>query len=110
MEPQNVNDLIWKTIPDYENYEISNTALVKNIKFSKMKKLIEISMKHFIKKRVTVYKNGKRKLYYINKLLTEFFTPEELNVTNTLTTNEEEKNALLDKCRLEIQNSRIEVS
>jgi hypothetical protein len=42
-----------------------------------MKKLIEIPMKHFIKKRVTVYKNGKRKFYYINKLLKELFTPEE---------------------------------
>jgi hypothetical protein len=27
MEPQ--NNLIWKTIPDYENYEISNTGLGK---------------------------------------------------------------------------------
>jgi hypothetical protein len=47
-------------------------------------------MKHFIKKRVTVYKNGKRKFYYINKLLKELFTQEELNVpTNeeTLTQN-----------------------
>jgi hypothetical protein len=29
MEPQ--NNLIWKTIPGYENYEISNTGLVENI-------------------------------------------------------------------------------
>jgi hypothetical protein len=67
-------------------------------------------MKHLIKKRVIVYKNGKRKFYYIYKLLKELFTPEELNVTNTLTINEQEKNALLDKHRLEIQNSRIELS
>jgi hypothetical protein len=26
------NNLIWKTIPGYENYEISNTGLVKNSK------------------------------------------------------------------------------
>jgi hypothetical protein len=44
-----------------------------------MKKLIEIPMKHFIKKRVTVFKNGKTKFYYINKLLKELFTPEELH-------------------------------
>jgi hypothetical protein len=43
-----------------------------------MKKLIEIPMKHFIKKRVTVYINGKRKFYYINKLLKELFILEEL--------------------------------
>jgi hypothetical protein len=51
---------------------------VKNVKFVKMKKLIEIPMKHFIKKRVTVYKNGKRRFYYINKLLKELFIQEEL--------------------------------
>jgi hypothetical protein len=45
-EPQ--NNLIWKIIPDYENYEISNAGLLKNIKFGKMKKLIEIPMKPFI--------------------------------------------------------------
>jgi hypothetical protein len=120
MELQNANNLIWKTIPGYENYAISNTGLVKNIKFRKMKKLIEIPMKHFIKKRVTVYNNGKRKFYYINKLLKELFTLEELNVakkldyptnvTNTLSINEEELNNLLDKHRLETQNSGIEVS
>jgi hypothetical protein len=54
MELQKENNLIWKTIPRYENYQISNTGVVKNIKFGKMKKLIEIPMKHFIKKRVTV--------------------------------------------------------
>jgi hypothetical protein len=43
-------DLIWKTFPGYENYEISNTGLVKNVKFGKMKKLIEIPMKYFIKR------------------------------------------------------------
>jgi hypothetical protein len=53
---------------------------VKNVKFGKRKKLIEIPMKHFIKKRVTVYKKGKRKFYYINKLLKELFTPKELYV------------------------------
>jgi hypothetical protein len=92
METQNVNNLIWKTIPGYENYEISNTGLVKNIKFGKMKKLIEIPMKSFIKKRVTVYKNGKRKFYYISKLLIELFTPEELNIKvneNETITNKE---------------------
>jgi hypothetical protein len=67
MELQKENNLIWKRIPIYEKYEISNSGLVKNLKFGKMKKLIEIPMKHFIKKRVTVYKNEKRKLYYINK-------------------------------------------
>jgi DNA-binding transcriptional regulator LsrR (DeoR family) len=81
MEPQ--NNLIWKTIPGYENYEISNTGLGKNIKFGKMKKLIEIPMKHFITNRVNVYKNGKRKFYYINKLLKEQFTQEELKVVPT---------------------------
>jgi hypothetical protein len=35
MEPQNLNNLIWKIIIGYENYEISNTGLVKNIKFEK---------------------------------------------------------------------------
>jgi hypothetical protein len=88
MEPQ--NNLIWKTILGYENYEISNIGFVKNVKIGKMKKLIEIPMKRFIKKRVTVYKNRKRKFYYINKLLKELFTPEELNVSspaNTLTTS-----------------------
>jgi hypothetical protein len=52
MESQ--NNLIWKTIPNDKNYEISNTGLVKNVKFGKMKKLIEIPMKHFIKKRITI--------------------------------------------------------
>jgi hypothetical protein len=47
-----------------------------------MKKLIEIPMKYFIKKRVTIFKNGKRKFYYINKLVKELFTQEELNVTS----------------------------
>jgi hypothetical protein len=89
MEPQ--NNLIWKTIPGYENYEISNTGLVKNIKFGKMKKLIEIPMKHFIKKRVTGYKNGKKKFYYINKLVKELFTQAELNTfpSSTVPTKED---------------------
>jgi hypothetical protein len=57
-----------------------------------MKKLIEMPMKHFIKKRVLLYKNGKRKFNYINKLLKELFTPEELNISTPT------------------QNSQIEVS
>jgi hypothetical protein len=73
---------------------------VKNIKFDKMKKLIEIPMKHLIKKRVTIYKNGKMKFYYINKLLKDLFTSEELKTLpfSTKTTNEE------------TQNLRIEIS
>jgi hypothetical protein len=66
-------------------------------------------MKHFIKKRVTVYINGKRKFYYINKLLKELFTPEELNVYEVPSMkleypkNEEEENAYFNKVR----NSKI---
>jgi hypothetical protein len=48
------------------------------VKFGKMKKLIEIPMKKSIKKRVTLYKDGKRKDFYMTKLLVELFTPDEL--------------------------------
>jgi hypothetical protein len=103
MDPQ--NSLIWKTIPGYENYEISHSSIVKNVKFCSMKTSIEIPMKHFINKRVTVYKNEKRKFYYINKLLKEVFTPDELSLKETNDYSDE-----TNEFKIKLQNSRIEVS
>jgi hypothetical protein len=44
------NNLIWKKIPDYENFEISNIDVIKTGNFCKITKLIEIPMKNSIKK------------------------------------------------------------
>jgi hypothetical protein len=42
-------ELVWNNIPDVENYRISNTSLIKNVKIGKMKKLIENPNKNPLK-------------------------------------------------------------
>lgn len=60
----------WKIIPDYPNYEVSNTGLVRNIKTGNLIKP-EIQFKGYY--RVQLYKNNKKRNYRIHRLVAEAF-------------------------------------
>lgn len=72
---------IWKDIPDYENlYQISNTGKVKSKKTNKILSTYLSSYKkdnHTKYYKVDLYKNNKRKKYYIHRLMAMTFL--ELN-------------------------------
>ena len=58
---------IWKKIKDYPNYMVSNLGNVK----SEKKVLKPVLVNNYLK--VTLYKNGKRKQFYIHKLVAYAF-------------------------------------
>lgn len=68
---------IWKYIPNYPNYQVSNLGNVKSLNFNKEKIL-----KPFINNsgyyRVAISKNGKKKKYYVHQLVAMAFIEYEI--------------------------------
>ena len=66
----------WETIKDFDNFEISNTGIVRN-KINKKEKSQSYNEKGY--KRVTFYKNGKNVNKYVHRLVAETFIPNPEN-------------------------------
>jgi hypothetical protein len=60
----------WKTIEDYENYEINNFGLVRNVKTQRILKPSKTRDNYF---KLNLSKNGKVKKFYIHRLLASAF-------------------------------------
>ena len=70
----------WKTIPDYENYKVSNLGIVKNINYrgtGKEKILKGTSYNNYVY--VTLRKNNESKTFLLHRLVAQAFIP---NVEN----------------------------
>jgi len=78
----------WKDIPGYEGYQISDTGKVKSLEkvfFSGVnhalkkvypEKIMKIHLDHNQHERITLYKNGKGKTFFIHRLVYETFVGE----------------------------------
>lgn len=70
-------DEIWKEIPDYPNYTISNYGRLKNIKFDKMKAPCNDKDGYKI---TLLYNEGKRKNIRFHQLVANAFIPNPNNL------------------------------
>jgi len=76
----------WKSIKEFDNFEVSNTGIVRN-KNTKREKGQSVNERGY--KRVTFYKNNKNINKYIHRLVAEAFIP---NPENKPTVNHEDGN------------------
>ena len=79
---------IWKTIPYYTNYAVSNMGNVKNIKRNKILKQTIFNNKY---KYVTLYQGNNRKKGKVSRLVAEAFIP---NPNNLPCVNHKDENKL----------------
>ncbi len=73
---------IWKTIPDYEDYQVSNLGNVKSLKQGK-EKILKTSVDHKGYKRVCLCSKGVHKVFKVHKLVAIVFhghTPDKYNI------------------------------
>ena len=83
---------IWKDIEGYENYQISSFGRVKSVKFGKEKILKPRIKKGYLL--VDLYKNGKRKMCSIHRLVAMTFLPNSQNLPQV---NHIDENSLNNK-------------
>jgi len=67
----------WKSIEDYDNYEISNLGNVKN---KTTNKLLTPYLHNAGYYKIDLCKNGKKKKYYIHRLIAKAFIPNPYNL------------------------------
>ena len=70
---ENLDGEIWRTVPDYENYQISNFGRVKSLWKSKAKILKPAFCNGYL--RVDLCKDGKQKLFRVHRLIAQAFIP-----------------------------------
>jgi hypothetical protein len=85
----------WKQIPGYNQYEISNTGIVKSLKYNKKRHLKQELNKGYL--RVTLSKNNVQKRFQVHVLVAKMFcngfssnrevNHKDFNRTNNLYTN-----------------------
>lgn len=66
---------IWKDIKGFENYQISNLGHIKNIKYHRQQKsqILKPHQKENGYLSITLSKNGKTKIFYIHRLVANYF-------------------------------------
>ena len=68
---------IWKKIPNYENYEISNYGEIRSLNYYGRNEIRELKQSLAGKQRsyysVGLYKNGKQKTFYVHTLMAKIF-------------------------------------
>lgn len=73
---------IWKTIPEFENYEVSNKGNVRNNNFHNTGKCKLIAQtpdsRGYLK--VSLFKNNKRKCFFVHRLVAQAFIPNPNNL------------------------------
>ena len=78
--PLTTDDLdgeIWRPVPDYEDYQISNFGRVKSFWFGKVKILKPVLLLDYLA--VTLYKDGKSKMFKVHRLVATVFIPNPDN-------------------------------
>lgn len=86
-------DEVWKDIEGYEGlYQVSNLGRVRSLKFNKTKILKQGNVNGY--KRVVLSKNGKRKNYFVHRLVAMAFisNPNNLSIVNHKDENPSDNN------------------
>ena len=86
---------VWEDIPGYEGlYQVSNTGKVRSLGNNKSRKT-KILKQNTTKngyKRVGLWKNGKRKPYYVHRLVAQVFLPNPNNLPEVNHIDENKQN------------------
>lgn len=83
--------MTWKQIKGYEDYEVSDTGLVRSLKRGKKKILAPAKNGRTGYLHVNLHKDGKRKCLLVHRLVAEAFVP---NPQNLPTVNHRDENKL----------------
>ena len=67
---------IWKDIPNYNGYQVSNLGRVKALKTNKILKLNRTRTGYFL---IRLYKNKKQKAFLIHRIVAQAFIPNPAN-------------------------------
>lgn len=86
-------DEIWKTIKDYEKYEVSNLGQVRNKQTMKILKHGEIRGGYL---QIELCNSGKKKFFYVHRLVAEAFIPNPNNFPQINHKDENKKNNFVD--------------
>ena len=78
----------WKQIPGYDNYEVSDTGLVRSLKSGKERILSPGKLRNGYLM-VTLHKDGKRKGMQVHRLVAEAFIPNPLGLETVNHKNED---------------------
>jgi len=90
---------IWKKIPEFEHYEVSNKGRVKSLKFGK-ERILKPGLRGLKKRRyysVDLYIKGGKKSYTISQLVAIAFLNHKPNGLNSLVVDHIDNNSLNDK-------------
>ena len=88
MEKKYINE-IWRPIKGYEGlYEVSNLGRIKSLKFGK-ERIMKLGTNSCGYLHIGLYKNGKRKIFLVHRLVMEAFT---LNTDNLPFINHKDEN------------------
>lgn len=68
---------IWKTIENYDKYEVSNLGNVRNKKTNRLLKLNKATNGYY---QLSLSNNGKSKKFLVNRLVAQAFIPNENNL------------------------------
>lgn len=69
---------IWKTVKNFEDYQVSNTGKVRSCKRNKIKEMAQDKRYGYM--RITLRKKGKSKHYQVHRLIAETFIDNPLNL------------------------------
>lgn len=68
---ENLDVKIWRTVPDYEDYQVSNFERVKSFKQGKVTICKPVLVNGYLA--VSLYKNNKQKIFTVHRLVAELF-------------------------------------
>ena len=84
---------VWKKIPNYENYDVSNLGKIRNSKTSILRKTSIFRTGYEM---VVLFKNGKRKNCSVHRLVAEAFIPNPNNLPEVNHKDEIKTNNFVD--------------
>lgn len=82
---------IWKTIPEFPNYQVSNMGRVKSLNYNRTRKekLLRFSKDKYGYLRVTISKEGVKKYVQVHRLVCEAFLQNPFNLPQVNHRNED---------------------
>ena len=86
---------IWKSIEGYENYEVSNTGMVRSTKYKKPR-MMKLYLENSGYRTIALSQNGIRSTKYIHRLMAEAFIPNPEELPTVLFRDRDKNNVTLE--------------